>query len=120
MANWCCIQQCGACCHLDPAERPEVQTYLSAREWDLYQSMVGPDGWCIHFDPATRQCQIYPERPQFCRVTSEVFKRLYGIETEDLNEFAIACCLEQITALYGDHSWEQLRFERAIDVNDSD
>ena len=114
MATWRCIQQCGACCHLDPAERPDVQTYLSPTEWALYLSLVGPDGWCIHFDRATRQCGIYEQRPQFCRVTPAVFERLYGIEPDELNEFAIACCHEQIAAVYGDLSLEQLRFERAI------
>lgn len=120
MANWSCVQHCGACCHLDPSERPDVQNYLSDEEWALYQSLVGPEGWCIHFDSATRQCEIYAERPQFCRVTPEVFQRLYEVPPEELNDFAIACCQEQIAAVYGDRSLEQLRFERAIYGNHSD
>jgi uncharacterized protein len=114
MANWCCVQQCGACCHLDPAERPEVQDYLTPEEWAHYLSLVGADGWCIHFDGVTRRCRIYKERPQFCRVQPDVFQRLYGVEPEELNEFAIACCREQIDAVYGDRSLESLRFEREI------
>lgn len=114
MANWCCVEQCGACCHLDPSERPDVQEYLTPEEWQHYLSLVGADGWCIHFNKDHRKCQIYADRPQFCRVESEVFQRLYGVEPEDVNEFAIACCREQIDAVYGDRSLESLRFEKEI------
>lgn len=27
--------------------------------FQLYRSMVGPDGWCIHFEKSTRKCSIY-------------------------------------------------------------
>lgn len=114
MANWACVKHCGACCHLDPAERPDIETYLTATEYEHYLSLVGPGGWCIHFDAGDRQCQIYPDRPQFCRVQTDVFQRLYGIEPEELNDFAIDCCREQIDAVYGDLSLESLRFEQAI------
>ena len=114
MANWRCVKHCGACCYLNPAERPELDQYLTPAELGLYLSLVGPDGWCIHFDPLTRSCQIYQDRPRFCRVTPEVFQDLYEIEPAQLNDFAIDCCREQIQDVYGDRSLEILRFERAI------
>ncbi|HBK65262.1 MAG TPA: YkgJ family cysteine cluster protein, partial [Cyanobacteria bacterium UBA11166] len=45
MATWLCVKQCGACCHLDPAERPELADYLSPEDLQLYLSMVGEGGW---------------------------------------------------------------------------
>ena len=116
LENQCrqCVQQCGACCHLDIKERPDLKNYLSAAEMELYLSLVGSDGWCIHFDHNTRQCRIYADRPEFCRVTPGVFQRLYGIEAEELDPFAIACCREHIADRYGGHSVESLRFEEAI------
>ena len=44
---------------------------------------------------------------------------MFGIEPEDLDEFAIACCEEQIESIYGDRSLEWLRFENAI-ISDGD
>jgi hypothetical protein len=51
MASWRCLKQCGACCHLDPADRPDLPEYLSPEEIELYLSLVGEGGWCIHYDP---------------------------------------------------------------------
>jgi len=118
MSNWLCVKQCGACCHLDPVERPNLDEYLSPDELKQYLNMVGKDGWCINFNSITRTCKIYAERPQFCRVTPEVFHDLYGIESEELNDFAIDCCQQQILAVYGEHSPERIRFSRAIESND--
>jgi uncharacterized protein len=58
MATWTCIQGCGACCHLDLSERPDVQEYLSAEEFERYLSLIGPDGWCIHFNHADRSGSV--------------------------------------------------------------
>ena len=114
MATWKCVKQCGACCNLDPAERPDVEEYLLEDEWELYLSMVGEGGWCINYDRTTRECKIYPNRPHFCRVEPEIFEDMYGIEPEELNDFAIACCREQIGGVYGDRSLEMLRFNQAV------
>eukprot|EP00953_Heterococcus_sp_UTEX-ZZ885_P000399 744-Heterococcus_DN1.PRE.3 len=81
---WACIQGCGACCYLQPSERPdlEVQQYIgncvtycfTAAEWlpeeslALYKSMVADDGWCKHYDKTNRACTIYEDRPYFCKV----------------------------------------------------
>jgi Fe-S-cluster containining protein len=114
MATWQCVKQCGACCNLAPAERPDLAAYLTPSELELYLSMVGEGGWCINFDHDTRECLIYPQRPRFCRVEAETFQDMFGIEPEELNDFAIDCCVEQIEGVYGDRSWELVRFEKAI------
>lgn len=116
MATWQCVKQCGACCHLDPTERPDLDEYLSPEELELYLSMVGEDGWCVNYDHATRECKIYPNRPRFCRVEPEVFQDMYSIELEELNEFAIECCQQQISGVYGDRSLEMLRFEQVVGI----
>ena len=114
MATWQCVKNCGACCQLDPGDRPDLASYLSPAELQHYLSLVGADGWCINFDPAARECRIYDQRPRFCRVAPEVFHDLYGIEPTDLNDFAIDCCRQQIDGVYGDRSLESIRFEQAV------
>lgn len=117
MATWRCVKQCGACCHLDPAERPDLDVYLSPEELDVYLSMVGVGGWCVNFDHATRECRIYQDRPRFCRVEPDVFQDMYGVEADELNDFAIDCCFEQIDGVYGERSLEMLRFEREVGIS---
>ena len=112
MANWRCINNCGACCHLDPADRPDLDDYLSPEQLELYLSMVGKEGWCINFDRATRKCLIYEQRPDFCRVLPDTFEQMYGVEKDEFNDFAIDCCQQQITAIYGGHSSEMQRYQR--------
>ena len=114
MATWRCIKKCGACCQLDPNERPDLDEYLTPSELMLYLSMVGEGGWCVNYDHATRECRIYPDRPRFCRVEPEVFQDMYGIEAEELNDFALECCQQQISGVYGDRSLELLRFEQEV------
>lgn len=113
--TWRCVKNCGACCHLDPAERPDLDQYLTPPELELYLSLVGEGGWCIHYDRDQRECRIYEERPRFCRVQSDVFADLYGVAPEDLDEFAIDCCTQQIAGVYGEASEEMQRFEQAIE-----
>jgi len=114
MPTWCCAKQCGACCYLEPAERPYLDQYLSAEDLALYLSLVGEEGWCIHFDRISRECQIYADRPRFCRVEPAVFRQLYGIEPDQLEDFAIECCCQHIEAVYGDPSPEMERFVQAV------
>lgn len=116
MATWQCVKNCGACCHLDPTDRPDLEEYLNPDELGIYLSLVGEDGWCIHFDRENRECSIYQDRPRFCRVQVDVFEDLYGIEPEELNDFAIDCCREQIDGVYGDRSLEMIRFDREVGV----
>lgn len=72
MAHWQCISGCGACCRLDPALRGDDLDCLDDEQRHLYLSMVGEDGWCIHFDTGGRRCRIYDTRPDFCRVENLV------------------------------------------------
>lgn len=116
MATWHCMKQCGACCNLDPRDRPDLEDYLTPDELALYLGMVGENGWCVNYDPFNRECRIYEDRPRFCRVTPETFQNMYGIEPDQLDEFAIACCHDQIEGVYGDRSLELLRFEREVGV----
>lgn len=115
MATWQCIK-CGACCQLDPTDRPDLDQYLSPEELVLYLSLVGEDGWCINYDHENRECRIYDDRPRFCRVEPEVFQDLYGIEPTEMNSFAIDCCRQQIEGVYGDRSLEMLRFDREVGI----
>jgi Fe-S-cluster containining protein len=114
MTNWLCIKQCGACCYLEPSERPELDQYLVPKDLQLYLSLVGEDGWCINFDSETKECKIYDHRPRFCRVESDVFQELYEIEASELNDFAIDCCQQQIESVYGDYSPEMERFNQTV------
>ncbi|MGG6296091.1 YkgJ family cysteine cluster protein [Leptolyngbya sp. AN02str] len=116
MATWQCVKQCGACCHLDPSDRPDLDTYLSPQELALYLSLVGEDGWCVNFDHVNRECRIYCDRPSFCRVEAPTFEEMYGVEESELNDFAIDCCRQQIEGVYGDRSLEMLRFDRAVGI----
>ncbi len=116
MATWLCVQNCGACCHLQPDDRPDLDRYLDPEELSLYHSLVGVDGWCINYDQQTRQCGIYEERPSFCRVGVETFGRMFDIAPEELNDFAIDCCNQCIEDIYGESSPEMKRYQQAIEA----
>ncbi|ABG51527.1 MAG: YkgJ family cysteine cluster protein [Trichodesmium sp. St16_bin4-tuft] len=116
MVTWRCIKSCGACCYLDPTERPDLEEYLSAEEVEYYMSLIGADGWCINYDSLSRECRIYPDRPKFCRVQADIFKDMYDVEPEELDEFAIDCCQQHIGDMYGEYSLEMLRFNNAVGV----
>ena len=77
--QWRCISGCGSCCRLDPGERNEALEALSPEQQQQYLEMVGPDGWCIHYDTGSSSCRIYDERPFFCRV--ENLAGLFGVGT---------------------------------------
>jgi Fe-S-cluster containining protein len=115
--SWTCISGCGACCRLDPAQRPQAIQALSPEQRLQYQSMVGPDGWCRHYDSGGRRCRIYADRPDFCRV--EQLAELFAVAEGQRQEFAIACCKQQIRVEYGGRSRELRRFERAIRTGNS-
>ncbi|WP_413161045.1 YkgJ family cysteine cluster protein [Capilliphycus salinus ALCB114379] len=114
MATWQCVKNCGACCYLEPSERPELDEYLDSEDLELYLSLVGEDGWCIHYNAENRDCSIYPNRPRFCRVQPDVFEEMFGIESEELNDFAIDCCHQQIESVYGDDSPEMKHFNDQV------
>ncbi len=115
--RWSCMDQCGACCRLAPDERPEAVEALDPDQRREYLSMVGADGWCIHFDSGSRRCRIYDARPDFCRVSS--LCSLFDIEPEHADPFAIACCRQQIRSVHGGRSRELRKFERLIRTTDT-
>lgn len=110
--NWRCISGCGSCCRLDPGERNEALDALSPEQQQQYLEMVGPDGWCIHYDTGSSSCRIYDDRPFFCRV--ENLAGLFGVAAEEANDFAIACCRQQIRCEHGGRGMVMKRFEQAI------
>ena len=110
------MDQCGACCRLAPDERPEAVESLDPNQQQQYLSMVGADGWCIHFDSGSRRCRIYDTRPDFCRVSS--LCGLFGVEPDQVDVFAIACCRQQIRSVHGGRSRELRKFERLIRSNE--
>ena len=114
LGKWQCISNCGACCNLTPEDRPDLAEYLSQDELNIYMNMVGEDGWCINYDHESRQCQIYEQRPRFCRVKPDTFADMYSVEIAEFNEFAIACCQQQITGVYGQNSKELANYNLAI------
>ena len=113
--SWHCVSGCGACCYLQPGDRDDLEDYLTPQQLELYLSLVGEDGWCIHYDRQQRSCTIYADRPTFCRVTVPTFQQMFGIEPDDLPEFAAACCREHITDIYGEDSAEMQRFNAEVD-----
>ncbi|MGK7957136.1 MAG: YkgJ family cysteine cluster protein [Crocosphaera sp.] len=112
--TWKCVQGCGACCNLNPSDRPDLEDYLTPEELDHYLSLVGEEGWCINFDHQTRKCLIYEQRPRFCRVQPDTFQTMYEIDPSDFNDFAIECCRQQIEGVYGAKSTEMEHYNREI------
>jgi hypothetical protein len=114
MNQWRCIENCGACCNLDPSDRPDLEEYLTSEELETYLSMVGEDGWCINYDRDRRKCNIYEDRPRFCRVQPDTFAAMFDISAEDFEEFAIDCCHQQIEAIYGEESEEMIAYQQQV------
>ncbi|XP_026665811.1 uncharacterized protein LOC103721056 isoform X1 [Phoenix dactylifera] len=112
---WQCARGCGACCKLDkgPAfPAPEEIFADDPSHLQLYKSLIGPDGWCVHYHHPTRTCSIYPDRPFFCRVEPAVFRKLYGIDERRFNREACSSCRDTIKAVYGSGSEELKNFDR--------
>lgn len=116
---WQCVQNCGACCKLDkgPSFPSPQDIFDDPSDVQLYESLIGPDGWCINYEKSTRKCSIYAERPYFCRVEPEVFDLLYGISKSKFNKEACSCCTDTIKAVYGIDSEELQAFNHAVWTN---
>jgi Predicted Fe-S-cluster oxidoreductase len=119
--HWQCIAGCGACCRLDPDLRQDALAALSPEQRRTYLEMVGPDGWCIHYDSGGRRCRVYNQRPDFCRVSNLLAlfaPHLPAAEPEqwsgEAHALAISCCRQQIRSEYGGRARVMRRFERAI------
>jgi len=133
--RWKCIENCGACCQLDPNDR-DLSTFLPPKDLELYLSMVrnsttivqirpwteqnmeneqvGRDKWCKHLQKDTKACAIYDSRPSFCRVQPDTFQSMYGVNAEEMDDFAIKCCRQQIKGVYGKNSTVMKRFNAAV------
>ncbi|XP_058073254.1 uncharacterized protein LOC131221969 isoform X2 [Magnolia sinica] len=118
--KWGCAQGCGACCKLDkgPSFASPEEIFEHPSDVQLYRSLVGPDGWCIHYEKTTRTCSIYPDRPYFCRVEPEIFQDLYGINEKRFNKEACSFCRDTIKAIYGAHSQELDNFNCTVRKSD--
>ncbi|GJS92366.1 hypothetical protein Tco_0799334 [Tanacetum coccineum] len=113
---WQCIKNCGACCKLakGPTFPSPEEIFDDPSDVELYKTMVGADGWCIHYEKSTRTCSIYDDRPYFCRVEPEVFENLYGIEKKKFNKEACSSCIDTIKAVHGSQSEELDKFKKAV------
>ncbi|KAJ3691095.1 hypothetical protein LUZ61_020259 [Rhynchospora tenuis] len=113
--TWQCASGCGACCKLakGPAfPSPEEIFSDDPDSLQLFKTLIGPDGWCIHYKADTRTCSIYNERPTFCRVEPEVFENLYGIKPWRFNKEACTACVDSIKLVYGSESQELKNFKQ--------
>lgn len=112
---WRCVEGCGACCKLDkgPSFVTPEEVFSDPLDIELYRSLTGPDGWCIHFNKGTRTCSIYNDRPYFCRVEPAVFQSLFGINKKKFNKEACSFCTDAIKDIYGSHSKELDNFKRS-------
>ncbi|CAJ2652848.1 uncharacterized protein LOC123921664 isoform X2 [Trifolium pratense] len=88
--SWQCVEGCGACCKLQkgPSYPSPEEIFTDPSDVQLYNSLIGPDGWCIHYEKSTRKCSIYSERPYFCRAEPEVFESLFGVKEKNFNKEA--------------------------------
>ena len=111
--RWVCMEGCGACCFLSGSDRG-VEDILSGDDLVEYLGMIGDDGWCVHFDKDERKCLMYKRRPRFCRVEAKIFEELYGVQEDEMDEFAKDCCREHIEGIYGKESAEMSRFNRLV------
>ncbi|CAN0881440.1 hypothetical protein LINGRAHAP2_LOCUS14239 [Linum grandiflorum] len=114
---WKCVQGCGACCKLDkgPLFPTPEEIFTDSSDVELYRSLIGPDGWCIHYEKSTRKCSIYADRPYFCRVDENVFEDLYGINKKMFNREACNSCRDTIEMIYGFDSKELNNFNQSLD-----
>ncbi|TKV95975.1 hypothetical protein SEVIR_9G398600v4 [Setaria viridis] len=115
--RWKCASGCGACCKLDKGPDFPTPDEIFADHPDdlqLYRSMTGDDGWCINYDKATRTCNIYQDRPSFCRVEPKIFDEFFGVPRSRFDREACSACLDNIKMVYGDDSAELSNFKRVI------
>ena len=111
MKSWSCIENCGACCRLDLAERADLSGVLSIKDIVLINSMTSKDGWCIYFDKSKRKCTIYESRPHFCRVNE--FSKTFKDYLKNGDKFLIDCCTQHISSIYGRKSKQMKAFRAA-------
>uniref|UniRef100_A0ACD5XQ93 Uncharacterized protein n=1 Tax=Avena sativa TaxID=4498 RepID=A0ACD5XQ93_AVESA len=117
VVKWRCATGCGACCKLDKGpEFPTPDEVFSdyPDQLQLYKSMIGPDGWCNNYDKTNRTCNIYEDRPFFCRVEPKVFDEFFGVPRSKFDREACSACVDNIKMVYGQDSVELGNFKRVI------
>ena len=112
MKSWGCIENCGACCKLDLAERTDLTNILSNEDIYLLNSMTSKDGWCKNLDRINKKCKIYETRPHFCRV--DEFSKSFKEYFKKGDKFLIDCCKQHISSVYGRESKEMHKFNKNI------
>lgn len=117
VVRWRCATGCGACCKLDKGPEFPTPDEVFADYPDhlqLYKSMIGPDGWCTNYDKSNRTCNIYEDRPFFCRVEPKVFEEFFGVPRSKFDREACSACVDNIKMVYGQDSPELGNFKRVI------
>lgn len=73
--------KCGLCCQ-------------SLAGIELFQHLDRGDGVCKYFDPVTRLCSIYEERPLLCRV-DESYDAIFSayLSREEYNQMNYESCV---------------------------
>ena len=112
MKSWSCIENCGACCRFDLADRDNLSGVLSTNDIALINSMTRKDGWCKYLDKSNRKCTIYESRPHFCRVNE--FSNSFKGYLKNGDQFLIDCCKQHITSIYGKKSEQMKTFKSAV------
>lgn len=119
--GWTCVSGCGACCMLGTEERPFLKDLLTEEQLEIFRSLPKEDGWCRHFDHETRSCNIYDERPEFCRVKTFLCSKapFFGVDPSDglsMGGFCADSCRQNIADVYGQDSEEMFRFDAEVEV----
>ena len=115
MISWSCIDNCGACCRFDLADRNDLSRVLDGKDIALINSMTRNDGWCKFFDKANKKCKIYESRPHFCRVNE--FSKSFKGYLKKGDKFLIDCCKQHISSIYGRKSSQMNAFKSAVTKN---
>jgi len=112
MKAWTCIKNCGACCRFDLRSRENILNILSDEDIRLIDEMTDKDGWCKNLDKKNMTCNIYNERPHFCRV--DKFSKNFNEYIKKGDKFLINCCKQHISSVYGSKSRQMRNFKLAI------
>ena len=112
MKSWSCIENCGACCKFDLAERDDLSSILTDKDIALINSMTKEDGWCKYFEKSKRKCLIYESRPHFCRVSE--FSTSFKGYLKNGDKFLINCCKQHISSIYVNKSPQMKAFKSAV------
>ena len=112
MKSWSCIENCGACCRFELAEREDLSKILSSDDMTLINSMTTKEGWCKYLDKTNKRCMIYESRPNFCRVNE--FSKSFKGYLKNGDKFLIDCCTQHINSIYGRNSKQRKTFKAAV------